>query len=128
MGISGLRDGERNRGISELDLVVQLLSCACLFAGAFFTLVGGIGILRMPDFFTRLHAGGVTDTVGAGLVLIGLMIYAGPNLVSVKLLLILLFMLFTNPTATHALAKAALHGGTLPLLTDRDGGDATSNS
>lgn len=101
---------------------VDLLSWFCLLGGGFFGIVGGIGLLRFPDLFTRLHAAGVTDTLGAALILIGLMLQAGASLVTVKLVLILFFGLFTSPTATHALAKAALHGKLKPVLQRRGGG------
>lgn len=100
--------------------LIDLLSWTCLLAGGFFSIVGGIGMLRMPDLFTRFHAAGITDTLGAGLVLLGLMIQAGTSLVSVKLLLILGFIFFTSPTATHALAKAALHGKQKPIIYSKD--------
>ncbi len=92
-------------------VIVDILSWLLLAGGSFFLLVGGIGLLRMPDFFTRLHAAGVTDTAGAGLMLFGLMLQAGFTLVTVKLLLALFFIVFTSPTACHALAKAALQEG-----------------
>ena len=92
------------------------LSWVCLVTGGFFGIVGGIGLLRLPDLFSRFHAAGVTDTLGAGLILIGLMLQAGWSLITIKLVLILAFGLFTSPTATHALAKAALHGKVKPLL------------
>lgn len=95
--------------------VIDLLSWIALVAGGFFGIVGGIGIVRFPDLFTRFHAAGITDTLGAALILIGLMLQAGASLVSVKLLLIFAFILFTSPTATHALAKAALHGRVRPM-------------
>ncbi|MBT5414545.1 MAG: monovalent cation/H(+) antiporter subunit G [Rhodospirillaceae bacterium] len=91
--------------------IAEILGWACLLAGAFFCLVGGIGLLRMPDTFTRMHAAGVTDTMGAGLILVGLALHEGFTLVTVKLALILLFIVFSSPTATHALAQAALAGG-----------------
>jgi len=95
---------------------LDLISWACLLAGAFFAISGGVGILRFPDFFTRMHATGVTDTLCASLILVGLMFQAGWGVVLVKLFLILAFLLITAPTATHALAKAALHGKLQPLL------------
>lgn len=98
--------------MSEL---INLLSWICLLLGSFFAVSGGIGLLRFPDFFSRLHPAGVTDTLGAGLILIGLMFQAGFNLISVKLIMILAFLLLTSPTATHALAKSALHGNQRPL-------------
>ena len=96
-----------------MEQVLELLSAACLIAGSFFCLVGGIGINRMPDFFTRGHAAGITDTLGAGLVLLGLVLVSGP-LNIFKLLMILAFMLVTSPTSSHALAKAAWTHGLRP--------------
>ena len=90
-----------------MAVAVQVASWISILAGSFFALTGGVGILRLPDFFTRLHAAGVTDTMGAGLILFGLMLQAGMSLVCIKLILILAFLLLTSPTATHALAKAA---------------------
>ncbi|MBE2294363.1 MAG: monovalent cation/H(+) antiporter subunit G [Phycisphaerales bacterium] len=88
--------------------LIDGLSGLALLGGMFFMIVGGIGMLRLPDFYTRLHAAGIIDTLGAGLILLGLMLQAGWTLISVKLLLILLFLWFTSPTATHALVRAAL--------------------
>ena len=85
-------------------------------AGSIFIVIGGIGLIRFPDFFPRMHAGGVTDTFGAGLVLTGLAIQAGMSLITVKLLLLLLFLWLTSPTATHALANSALEAGLKPKL------------
>ena len=99
---------------------VELASGFLLGLGALFVLLGGIGILRLPDFFTRLHAAGLNDTLGAALVLIGLMVVAGFTLLSAKLALILFFLLFTSPTSTHALAKAALLGGLKPWTKTED--------
>ena len=95
--------------------LIDLAAGACLLGGAAFLLVGAIGLVRLPDFFTRVHATGIIDTMGMGLTLIGLILLAGWSLPSVKLVLILGFMLLTGPTATHALAKAALHGRLDPL-------------
>ena len=90
---------------------VELASGILLALGGLWLLIGGIGILRLPDFFTRLHAAGLNDTLGAAFVLIGLMVVAGFTLVSAKLALILFFLLFTGPTSTHALFKSAYVGG-----------------
>mgnify|MGYP001820701215 FL=1 len=95
---------------------LDLVSWVCLLAGSFFAISGGIGILRFPDFFTRMHATGVTDTLSAGLILVGLMFQAGWSAPLLKLVLILAFLLLTSPTATHAIAKAALHGKQVPVL------------
>ncbi len=89
-------------------MLLDLLTFVLLALGAVFILIGGVGVLRMPDLYTRLHAAGITDTLGAGLVLVGLMFQGGWSLVTVKLMLILLFLELTSPTSTHALAKAAL--------------------
>ena len=99
-----------------MAMAIELLSWILLLAGGFFVMVGGIGVLRLPDLYSRMHAAGVTDTLGAALILIGLMVQAGPTLVTVKLVAILLFLWFTSPTATYALANAALFGGLKPLL------------
>ena len=103
-----------------MELVLDLLSWVCLLAGAAFLLIGAIGVLRFPDFYTRLHAVSVCDTLGAGLVLVGLMLQGGLSLVTVKLLLMFCFMMLTGPTAVHALAQAALLGKLKPLVDDRE--------
>ena len=95
---------------------VDLLSWACLLAGSFFSLVGGIGLFRMPDLYTRSHAAGITDTFGPMLILGGLMLQAGFTLITVKLILILVFLLFTGPTASHALNHTAWASGLRPIL------------
>ncbi len=97
-----------------MALVIDGLSWVLLLGGSFFLVVGAVGLVRLPDFFTRLHAAGVTDTGGAWLILAGLMLQAGLSLVTVKLAFIGLFLFFTSPTACHALAKAALHRGLEP--------------
>ena len=82
--------------------MVAMLSSACLLLGAFLIISGAVGVLRFPDFFTRMHAAGVTETL------------------SFKLLLILLFILITSPVASHALTKAALHGNLQPLVNENN--------
>src|SRR5210317_2300480 len=101
-----------------MALALDLLSWICLLAGAGFLLIGAIGVLRFPDFYTRLHAVSICDTLGAGLVLLGLMVQGGLSLVTVKLLLMFYFMIFTGPTAVHALAEAAMQGKLKPLVND----------
>ena len=85
-----------------------------LGAGLFFILAGVIGILRMPDFYTRLHAQGKCDTLGVSLMLGALALHEGFSLVSLKIALILFFIVLANPTLTHALGRAALSWGLLP--------------
>lgn len=103
-----------------MALIVELLSWVCIVGGSFFAVVGGIGIVRLPDFYSRLHGGGVTDTMGAGLIILGLMFQAGLTLITVKLLMIFFFLFITSPTACHALASAALARDVEPLLSGED--------
>jgi multicomponent Na+:H+ antiporter subunit G len=76
--------------------------------------VGAIGLLRLPDFYTRAHASGKCDTLGEGLMLLGFMLYGGATLVSVKLLLLILFIFISSPTAVHALVNVAYTRGVRP--------------
>ena len=94
--------------------VVDLLSWAALLGGGFFYVVGAIGLNRMPDIFTRLHAVSVSETLGVGLMMLGMMLQAGFTLVAVKLVIIVVIMWATGAVATHALARAALHDGEKP--------------
>ena len=98
-----------------MDTIVNLASALCLLIGSFLCLSGGVGILRFPDFYTRMHAAGVTDTLAAAMILIGLMLQNPEGLVMLKLLLILLMTIFISPVASHALAKTALKNDLVPL-------------
>lgn len=102
-----------------MELIFQGISWALLMGGCFFIVTGGVGLLRLPDVYSRMHAAGVADTLGAGLFLGGLMIQGGLSLVTVKLVLILVLILFTGPTATYALANALHGGGVKPVGRDR---------
>ena len=102
---------------------LDYLSGALLLGGSFFVVVGGIGVLRMPDVFTRLHAAGLTDTMGSLLILTGLMLRTEFDGVTLRLVLVLAFLWFTSPVATHALAKAALHGKVEPIVHPDEGAD-----
>ncbi len=97
----------------------DLLSAVLVLAGGFFLVAGGLGLVRLPDLFTRLHAAGVGDTLGVGLFILGFMFLTDFGSVTAKLALVLLFVLLTGPVATHALAKAALHGGERPIASER---------
>ena len=97
---------------------IEILSGILVILGSLSIIVGLLCVYRMPDFFTRLHAASVIDTLGTILILFGLILYAGLNIVSIKLLLILIFILITTPTAAHALAKSALHGKLKPMTDD----------
>jgi multicomponent Na+:H+ antiporter subunit G len=101
----------------------EMISYVLIVLGSFFYVVGAIGIYRMPDVFTRMHAAGISDTAGAGLLLTGMMLFAVSTNVSifviVKLAIILGVILVTSPIATHALAQAALHAGLEPILASK---------
>jgi len=96
------------------DWLIDIASAVLLLTGGSFGILGGLGLLRFPDFYTRLHAAGVTDTLCALLIVVGLALQSGFSLLTVKLALILLFLLFTAPTASHALARAAMTDGLEP--------------
>jgi multicomponent Na+:H+ antiporter subunit G len=89
---------------------LEVLSGVLLGAGGLLVLSGGVGLLRFPDFYTRIHAVGVTDSAGTGLILLGLLLVSSWDS-GVRLLIILVFMALTNPTATHVLAQAARRDG-----------------
>ena len=99
-----------------MAMTIDALSWTLLTFGGLAVLVGGIGALRMPDLYTRMHAASVTDSLGAMLVLSGLILQAGFTQATVKLAAILIFILFTSPTAANALASAALLAGINPGL------------
>ena len=98
---------------------VELLAGILMGTGGLFCIVGAVGMLRMPDFYTRMHAASVVETLGAGLILLGLLLQAGFTLVSAKLVVIALLIFFASPTATHALARAALERGLKPMAHPR---------
>lgn len=105
-----------------LHLLLDGLSWLFLLGGSFFCLTGAVGLLRMPDFFTRVHGAGVIDGLGCGMILLGLIFQAPTLLIAIKLILMFLFLIVTGPTAVHALAQAALHGG-VKLLPDTSRAD-----
>lgn len=97
-----------------MEMFVDLLSWVLLSAGGIFVLIGGIGALRLPNFYTRMHAASLTDTMGTILILLGIMLQSGATLATIKLAAILAFLLLTGPTASYALANAALLSGLKP--------------
>jgi multicomponent Na+:H+ antiporter subunit G len=101
-----------------MTMIAEIFGGLLVAIGAFFFVVGAVGIYRMPDVFTRIHAAGISDTAGAGLLLIGMMFFSGFSLVTVKLAIILGIIIFTSPIATHALAQASMHAGLEPILDD----------
>ena len=97
-----------------MDGLLDIVSWLLLTTGGVFVFIGGVGALRMPDLYTRMHAASITDSIGPILIIAGVMLQAGVTLPSVKLAAILLFLLLTGPTASNALASAALLAGPQP--------------
>ncbi len=93
-----------------MDGVIAIVSGICGLLGVVLILSGGLGVVRLPDFYTRMHAAGVTETLAAFLIILVLMLEVGWGIGFFKLLFILLFVFITSPTASHAMAKAARHG------------------
>ena len=96
------------------DLAIDILSWVLIGGGAAFSAIGSFGMLRFPDFWARLHAASVTESAGVILLLLGLALQAGRGLIAIKVILILIFLFITGPTATHAVANAALVSGLRP--------------
>lgn len=96
--------------------IVDLVSAVMLAGGSFFLIVGAIGLIRMPDVFTRMHAVSVSETMGVGLILGGLMVQGGFTLITFKLVCLFLLLFFTSPVASHAIARAAMADGVKPIL------------
>jgi len=116
-----------------MEVAREIAVWFCLVAGSVFCVIGGIGIIRMPDFYTRSHAASITDTLGATLILLGLGLHSSLKQISVKLAIVLFLLYVTSPTAAHALVKAAYSKGldapdvedatqTAALLSDSEGG------
>lgn len=107
-----------------MDVFVDAISWVFVLAGSFFILVGALGFIRMPDVYTRMHSASVIDTLGASLLLAGMLLQSPSLLVSFKLLVVAALLFFFGPVASHAIAQAALGAGVSPILTkdrrDRD--------
>ncbi len=105
-----------------MDFAIDLISWLLLAGGGFFCVAGALGLLRMPDAFTRLHAASVVDTLGVGMILIGLMVQSGWTLTTARLGIVLVLVFFTSPVAGHAIARAMRHRDVKPILSeDRTG-------
>jgi multicomponent Na+:H+ antiporter subunit G len=111
-----------------MALLRDIAAWALVLGGCFFTVVGAFGLVRLPDVYTRVHSAGLVDTVGAGLLLIGLTLYGGFTIVTIKLLLILVFIFFTSPASTNAFANSVYSAGIKPILADRKGGKGGASS
>ena len=107
-----------------MSTAIDLASWALILSGSFFTVVGAFGLVRMPEIFTRIHAASVTDTIGVGLLIMGMGLQAGFTLVTLKLVFLLALFVFTTPVVTHALAQACLHEGVEPMLAEDRSGSA----
>ncbi len=94
--------------------LLNTLALISIIIGLFFMVVGAVGLVRFPDFYTRAHASGKCDTLGEGMMLIGFILYEGMTLISVKLLLLVAFIYITSPTAVHALVTFAHARGVEP--------------
>lgn len=97
-----------------LDVIIQILSWIFILGGSVFVIIGAFGALRFPDFWSRLHAVSITDSAGVILLIVGMSLQSGATLITVKLLIIGVFLFITGPTATHAVANAALVTGLRP--------------
>ena len=101
-----------------MEMVTGILSGLCIAAGIIALITGAIGLVRLPDLFSRTHAVGMMDTAGVGFIILGLIIHEGFTLISVKLALVGIFLFFTSPIATHAVAQVAYRAGLKPLVED----------
>jgi multicomponent Na+:H+ antiporter subunit G len=104
-----------------MDMLINIASWVLIISGCMFCLIGGLGLIRLPDMFARKHGASLIDTMGIGLILIGLMFQAGFTLITGKLVLILIFVFFTSPTSTYALARAAINGDLVAKVENDDG-------
>jgi multicomponent Na+:H+ antiporter subunit G len=101
-----------------MNFVIEIASWALMLAGSFFTVTGALGLVRMPDVYTRMHAVSVIDTLGIGLLILGMALQAGLSLVTLKLFFLLALVFFTWPVVTHALAQVCLQAGIKPQLAE----------
>ena len=99
----------------DAQLFIPILSGCFILLGVLALLIGGLGLLRLPDVYCRIHAVGMIDTAGASFIILGLAIHEGVSLVTVKLLFIGIFLFFTSPIATHAVAQVAHKSGVVPV-------------
>jgi multicomponent Na+:H+ antiporter subunit G len=94
--------------------LIELFSIISLILGCFFILSGSLGLIKLPDVFSRIHAAGLIDTLGSGFIVLALIIYSGFSLLSLKLLLIPIFLIFTSPVSSHAISLFAYESGHKP--------------
>ncbi len=104
-----------------MALLIDIVSWLLVVGGSLFYLIGGIGLYRMPDVFTRMHAHSVSETLGAGALFAGMLLQAGWSLVALKLVILFAVIIYTGPVATHAVARAARFAGVEPMLNSHKG-------
>lgn len=102
-----------------MDIFLDIASWFCIVTGSFFGITGALGLFRFSDFYTRIHAASVVDTMCIGLILLGFILQSSDVLMILKLLLLLLTLAYTAPTATHILAKTARREGLKPALSEK---------
>lgn len=102
-----------------MEMVLTGLTWIFLILGSLLMVIGGIGVLRFPDVFSRMHGAGLTDTVGAGLILTGMMFESGLSAATIRLVFILAFLWYTGPISSYALARATLQSGIQPVQDSR---------
>ncbi|MEO1206941.1 MAG: monovalent cation/H(+) antiporter subunit G [Pseudomonadota bacterium] len=100
----------------DLAFAVEIISWVFILGGSFFVLVGALGFIRMPDVYTRMHAASVIETLGAGMLITGMLIQAPNMIVAFKLIIVAALFFFFGPVASHAIAQAALTAGVTPIL------------
>ncbi len=110
-----------------MDLLFHIFAWFFIVLGSIFCIIGGIGLIRFPDFYTRMHAAGITDTLGAGCLIVGLGFEMGFSLITFKLIAILGFLWIASPAAANALASAAMARGLEPIV-DEKGGKSSSRT
>jgi multicomponent Na+:H+ antiporter subunit G len=103
-----------------IDLIVDIASWVLLCLGGLVLIIGATGMVRLPDFWSRIHAAGMIDTLGSALIIAGMILQAGFTLVTLKLLMIGFFIFIAGPTATHAIANAAWVAGIMPKRVEKD--------
>ena len=103
-----------------MSLVIDILSGLLIAAGVVALLTGSFGLLRLPDLYSRTHAVGMMDTAGVGFIILGLIVHEGFTLISVKLALVGLFLFFTSPISTHAVAQVAHRSGLKPITEESE--------
>ena len=118
---------EHARHIDWFGILSLIGTLVFMSAGLFFVLAGTIGVLRLPDFYSRLHAAGMTDTLGAELILFALIFQSDSIQMVLKLLMVAFFLFVTSPTATHAVAHAAYRAGLKPFLGEYRAPDLTED-